>query len=350
MVCQEGIRGLRKVFALTTRGLESVSAGEIAALPGVTVERVAYRRVTAVCAIGLSPLLQLRTVDDVFLDVAVWPGVGRPRSALAVLGASSAHLDLREAVAACAQVRPVGSSPVFSVTANFVGKRNYSTEEIKRACAEGITVGHGWPYTPDDASADLNVRVFIEHDTAFVGLRLGKRPLHRRAYKQCHLPGSLKPPVAAALLALLKAEPGMRVLDPCCGAGTIPIEAALCGAAAWGGDRDSVAAGAARANARAAGVGARILSWDARALPVAGASVDRIVSNLPWGRAVRVDAALASFYGRVCAEMRRVIAPGGQIGLLTSTPHLVDFRDLKCDGQIEISLFGQTPTIMIFSA
>jgi hypothetical protein len=48
--------------------------------------------------------------------------------------------------------------------------------------------------------------------------------------------------------------------------------------------------------------------------------------------------------------MRRVIAPDGRIALLTSTPHLVDLSDLRCDRQIEISLFGQTPVIMVFSA
>ena len=338
-----------KVFALTTRGLESVSADEIAALPGVTVDQIAYRRVTATCAASLSPLLELCTVDDVFVDVATWSGIGRPRSALDTIGRSSAQLDLREAVLMCSQVRPIRIPLTFSVTANFVGKRNYSTKEIKQACAEGIAAGHDWSYTPNDAAASLNARVFIEHDMAFVGVRLGQRPLHRRAYKQCHLPGSLKPSVAAALLFLTEAGPGVRVLDPCCGAGTIPIEAALGGAVTFGGDSNSVAVAAARVNAQAAGIAARILSWDARTLPIADASVNRIVSNLPWGRAVKVDAVIESFYRRVCVEMQRVIAPSGRIALLTSMPHLVDFHDLACDEQIEISLFGQTPTIMIFS-
>ncbi len=316
----------------------------------MTVDRIAYRRVAATCAASLPPLLELRTVDDVFLDVDTWSGIDRPRSTLAALGASSARLDLREAAAMCSEVRAVGSPPTFSVTANFVGRRNYSMEEIKQACAEGIAAGHDWPYTHDDAAADLNVRVFVEHDTAFVGVRLGKRPLHRRAYKQRHLPGSLKPPVAAALLFLVGAGPELRVLDPCCGAGTIPIEAALSGAVAYGGDGDPAAVAAARTNAQAAGVAAQILSWDAQVLPIADAAIDRIVSNLPWGRAVNIDAALASFYRHVCTEMRRVLAPGGRIALLTSVPNLVDFSDLRCDRQIEISLFGQIPAIMVFSA
>ncbi|MCP4540060.1 MAG: methyltransferase domain-containing protein [Chloroflexi bacterium] len=339
-----------KVFALTTRGLESVSADEIATLPGVTVNKVAYRRIAATCAASLSPLLELRTVDDVFVDTATWQGIGRPRSALTALGELISQLDLREAVLTCSQVRPIKIPLTFSVTVNFVGKRNYSTEEIKQVCAEGITAGHSWSYTPDDASAGLNVRVFIEHDTAFVGVRLGERPLHRRAYKQAHLPGSLKPSVAAALLVLAEVGWESCVLDLCCGVGTIPIEAALSGAEVFGGDNDPEAVAAARVNAQAADVAAQIFFWDAQTLPMADVSVDRIVSNLPWGRAVKVDAALESFYRCVCIEMRRVIAPGGRIVLLTSMPHFVDFHDLKCDRQIEISLFGQTPTIMIFSA
>ena len=73
------------IFALTTRGLESTSAREMASVPGVSVTQVAYRRVAAACTGPLGPLLGLRTVDDVFLDVATWRGIGRPRRALATL-------------------------------------------------------------------------------------------------------------------------------------------------------------------------------------------------------------------------------------------------------------------------
>ena len=337
-----------KIFALTTRGLETVSAEEIAALAGVTVDRVAYRRVAATCAGPLAALLGLRTVDDVFLDVATWPDIGHTHDALDILRALSARLDLHEAATVCAGVRPIRQPPFFSVTANFVGRRNYNTDEIKQACAESIAARHRWQYTSDDGAADLNVRLFIEHETAFVGVRLGKRPLHDRPYKKAHVPGSLKPSVAAALLALAGVAPGSRVLDPCCGAGTILIEAALQGALAAGGDNDPAALRAAQANASAAGVAVALQHWDAQALPLADGTLERIVSNLPWGRAVEVDTALAPFYRRACAEMQRVVAPGGRIAVLTDTPHLVTFDGLECESQIEISLFGQTPTIMLF--
>jgi tRNA (guanine6-N2)-methyltransferase len=335
------------IFALTTRGLESTSAGEMAAVPGVSVTQVAYRRIAAACAGPLEPLLGLRTIDDVFLDVATWRGLGRPRRALATLRALSTGIDLHAASDTCAGLRPLRTPPTFAVTASFVGKRNYSTAEIRHEIAAGVEADHGWTYCRDDAAADLTIRLFIEHDVAFVGVRLGKTALSKRPYKQVHLPGSLKPPVAAALVMMVDVAPGLRLLDPCCGAGTILVEAALSGAVVLGGDSDPSAAAAARANAAAAGVSAEIRQWDAQALPIASASIDRIVSNLPWGRQVAVNAALATFYRRMCSEMRRVLAPGSRIALLTSAPHVLDLLDLRCEKEIQISLFGQTPTIVI---
>jgi tRNA (guanine6-N2)-methyltransferase len=340
---------LTRVFALTTCGLEAVCADEMAALPGVTIDQVAYRRVAATCDAPLAPLLGLRTADDVFLDVAAWSGIVRRRSALARLSDLSAQMDLGEAATHCTEVRDVPWSPLFSVTANFVGRRNYSAAEIKQACATSITAAHGWMYTSDDAKAHLNVRVFIEHDTAFVGVRLGERPLHRRPYKQAHVPGSLKPPVAAAMLALAEVESGMRVLDPCCGAGTILIEAALSGALAQGGDCDPDAIAAARANAVAAGVAIHVRVWDARALPLDGGFFDRVVTNPPWGREVTAGAALEDVYHRLCLEAQRALAPGGCVAILTSLPHLVTFPGLRREVEVEISLFGQTPVVLLFS-
>ncbi len=338
------------IFVLTARGLEGVSAAELQALPQVTVDELAYRRVLAHCEEPLDGLLQLRTVDDVFGYVTTWQAIGRPRSTLTTLVGLGSELDLRPAAAVCSELRALATPPTFSVTASFVGKRNYSTEEIKLALAEGLESFHGWEYRSDDAEADLNVRLFLDHDQAVIGVRLGKTPLHERPYKQTHIPGSLKPPVAAALLALAQVKPGLRLLDPCCGGGTIVIEAALAGANAQGGDNNPLAVQAAQGNAQAAGVSTMIEQWDAQSLPLADASVDCIVSNLPWGRQIVVDATLATFYQRVLNEMRRVLVPGGRIVVLSGTPELVESTGLQRTAEIEISLFGQTPTVIVLEA
>jgi tRNA (guanine6-N2)-methyltransferase len=336
---------MEKIFALTTRGLEAVSAGELAALPGVTVTKTAYRRVAAVCEGSLEPPLGLRTVDDVYLDVGTWEGIGHTRESLAVLQWYATQIEMNTAAETIGTFRPLPPEPVFSITASFVGRRNYSTDEIKKTVAEGVRSEYRWQYTSDDRTADLNVRVFMEHELAYVGVRLGKHPLHERAYKLVERAGALKPSVAAAMLRLAELKPGQRLLDPCCGSGTILIEAALSGAITQGGDLDVEAVEAARANAQAAGVNISIKQWDARKLPLEAASVDYVMTNLPWGRQIVADEGL---YQDMCREIERVLKPNGRALLLTNAPELLRFERLKLREAIEISLFGQTPVISIF--
>lgn len=338
------------VFAITTRGLEAVSAREIASLPDVAVTEVTYRRVEASCGGPIKPLLGLRTVDDLYLHLATWSGISRHRSTLATMESLASKLDISRAYEVCAGLRPVQEKPSFSVTASFVGKRNYSAEEIKHALAEGIRSRHGWEYSADDRTSDLNVRLFIEHELAYVGVRLSEHPLHERPYQRVHLPGALKPSVAAALVELSDPALGMLLLDPFCGSGTILIEAGMRGLSVVGGDYDGSAVATSLKNTRLAGIDARVERWDARSLPLGDDSVGRAVSNLPWGRQIVVDESLSELYERAFGEMLRVVRPGGRIVLLTSLPELLSSFDAICVERLEISLFGQTPTVMIFES
>jgi hypothetical protein len=78
--------------------------------------------------------------------------------------------------------------------------------------------------------------------------------------------------------------------------------------------------------------------------------VDRVVSNLPWGRQVQVDELLPAFYRRSLGEMDRVLRCGGRLAVLTSTPQLVRPTGLDCLQQLEISLHGERPTILVYGA
>jgi 23S rRNA G2445 N2-methylase RlmL len=338
---------LLELFAVTNRGLESISAEEMARIRGVHITEVAYRRVHATFSGKLDALLTLRTVDDLFIQLAEWQGIGPHRSTLALLEQLALDLDLWQAVNVRSELQELGDSPTFSVSANFVGRRNYNADEIKRAVANGVEAISGWRYAEDDRQNEINIRLFIEHESALVGMRLASAPLYKRAYKQEHIPGSLKPSVAAALLFLAQVAPQQTVLDPCCGAGTILVEAAAMGAAAIGGDQDKTAIAAARSNAEAAGVSIDVQVWDARTLPLDNATVDRIVTNLPWGRQVEVDSGLADFYRATCAEIERLLVADGRIVLLTNLPDLVTFASHTIERKIEISLFGQQPTILV---
>jgi tRNA (guanine6-N2)-methyltransferase len=338
-------------FALTTAGLEAIAAKELARLPQVTSPTISYRRLSGTCQGDLASLCTLRTVDDVFLELATWREIGRPRSSLQQLHHLAGTLDLHPAKAHLARLRAMRRFPQFSLSVSFVGKRNYTSEEIKEVMAKALEHTHrGWRYQGDDRQADLNVRVFLEQDVATVGVRISKTPLYDRSYQRVHLPGALKPSVAAALVELAQITSTTTVLDPCCGSGTILIEAALQGANASGGDSNPTAVAAAQANVAAAGVTVPIFHWDAASLPLANASIDRVITNLPWGRQVSVETALPVLYRRLFTQMRRVLAPAGRLVILTSAPELLDPLDLSYVERIKISLFGQRPTILVFSS
>jgi 23S rRNA G2445 N2-methylase RlmL len=78
-------------------------------------------------------------------------------------------------------------------------------------------------------------------------------------------------------------------------------------------------------------------------------AIDRIISNLPWGRQVSTDAPLPTFYRRAMAEMRRTLVDDGRLVVLTGAPDLARLPGLRCVQRREISLHGQRPTILGFT-
>ena len=339
------------LFAICNRGLEPISAQEIDSLPGVDALRTEYRRVRFTCLPEMLPsLLTLRTVDDIFFHLADWNGIYHTRVGLSRIEQLSQVLKIHPLLNHYTALdREIPARPTFSVTANFVGRRKYSTEEIKNAVAAGVQAHYQWAYSPRFDESDLNLRLFLEHDTAVMGLRLSPTPLHRRPYKQEHLPGSLKPTIAAALGVLGEVVPGMTVLDPFCGAGTILIEAAARGAHIVGGDLSFTALHASQANFQSAVLTGELHHWDAQNLPLPDGSVNVILSNPPWGGQIQAEN-IENLYYFTCAEMRRVLKPGGRIVLLTETffSEAAYFGDWQPANQFEISVFGRNPIISVF--
>lgn len=337
-----------EIFSITNRGIEAISAEEMARIHGLQVTHTQYRRVHATFAGQLEELLTLRTVDDLFIRLAEWQGISPHRSALEDMGQLALDLELWQAANVRAEIHPLSATPGFSISANFVGRRNYSADEIKAAIAGNVELISGWRYEEDDRRCEINLRVFIDHESAIVGMRLADAPLYKRTYKQDHIPGSLKPSVAAALLFIAGTKAGDRLLDPFCGAGTILVEAAALGATALGGDVEASAVAAAKENGAAARVAIDVQKWDGRALPLDAACVDKVVTNLPWGRQVEVETSMAQFYHAACAEMERVLVAEGRLVILTNVPSLIHLPNRCLERQIEISLFGQQPTILLY--
>jgi len=334
------------LFAITTRGLETIAGAELGRLAALGAVELGYRRVAFSSDAVLATWLAPRTVDDCFLHLATWNDVPHRREALEQCARLSSALDLGQAARQIRALRPVAQRPGFSLTVNFVGKRNYSGDELKAALGQALARRLSWTWQERDDDAQLNLRMFIEHQTAHLGVRIGLRPLHERSYKLVHVPGSLRPPVAAAMLECAGVSAGERLLDPCCGAGTILVEALHRGLRVLGGDQSETALDAAAANLAAAGADPALQRWDLTALPLADASVERVVTNLPWDRQVSVTSKLEDFHRRAMREIARVLTPGGSATVLTTHPQLVEIPGRTRTGCIEISLHGQTPVII----
>ena len=66
-----------------------------------------------------------------------------------------------------------------------------------------------------------------------------------------------------------------------------------------------------------------IRQWDARQLPLEDASIDKVATNLPFGKQIGTRRELDSLYAAVFAELERVVRPKGRIVLLSSEFDLV---------------------------
>jgi tRNA (guanine6-N2)-methyltransferase len=341
-----------RVFLLATRGLEDLVAEEFAERAGGAVAGVGYRRVSG-CA-DPAAVVALRLPEDAFLELAHWDGVGHTRAALADIGARAAALPLERGLARLRALRALPARPRLAIAVSHVGARNYSAPEVRAACARALA-GAVEPVERDD-DADCAARLFLEHDRAWVGLRIARAPLHERAWTR-HRPGALRASVAAAIARWAHAHaPATRpgapwIADPCCGGGTILIEARRLRAGVLGGDLEARALTDADAAVRAArevgeipADGLALWRADAARLPLGSRALAALASNLPWGRQVGPPEA-AALTSAIGAEARRVLAPGGCAALLTTLP---DALALEGAERRELSVSGQRPTLVLW--
>ncbi|MFB5084124.1 THUMP domain-containing class I SAM-dependent RNA methyltransferase [Symbiobacterium thermophilum] len=79
------------------------------------------------------------------------------------------------------------------------------------------------------SGARYSIEVSLLKDVATVTLDTTGPGLHKRGYRKLVTEAPIKETLAAAMVLLSRWHPDRPLLDPCCGSGTIPIEAALIG-------------------------------------------------------------------------------------------------------------------------
>ncbi|QYN34741.1 methyltransferase domain-containing protein [Pseudonocardia sp. DSM 110487] len=334
-----------RLVARCVRGIEEVLAEEVCGLG--TVQAVGHREVRFTARADPA-VLGLTTADDVFVIAAEAGGIGRARADLNRLRCAVAAADLERALRDRERCGGMPGVPTLDVSASVLGRRAFNRYDLEDAAGTVLARRLGLPYRSRRADArppagGLSWRLTVVDDRVTVALRIPGRPLHRRSYKAASVPGTLHPPLAAAILRVAEIGAGHVVLDPCCGAGTLPIEAAGTGARVVGSDVDPAAVAAAVAN------GADLpVTWsvaDAGALPLRDDTVDRVVVNPPWARQVVPRGRLAAHPHRLWREVSRVLAPSGRIVALLPDRHPP--AGLLAERTIPVSLFGSHPVITV---
>jgi putative N6-adenine-specific DNA methylase len=220
----------------------------------------------------------------------------------------------------------------------------------------------------DDDTVDDDAQLFVVRllrDQCTVSADTSGALLHRRGYRLATAKAPLRETIAAALIAASEWDGVAPLVDPFCGAGTIPIEAALSArnvapgasrtfsAERWPGvsrtlgarvraelaeqsrpaaagtiagfDRDAGAIAATAANAERAGVAAdltlAVRNLSAAEFPTGGHRRGWVVTNPPYG--VRVGGGDADRIRDLWAQLGHVLrdrAPGWRVALLSPEP------------------------------
>lgn len=175
----------------------------------------------------------------------------------------------------------------------------------------------GGPVSLDRPEAEF--RAILSGDRIYLGRVLfridrGRYELRRPSTRPFFHPGVMLPLTARAVVNLSLVRPGGALLDPFCGTGGILGEAGLVGACPLGSDADPAMVAGCRLNYPAI----PLILADATALPVCTASLDAVVTDLPYGQSSRIlDRSLGDLYPRALGEIHRVLRPGRRAVVVT---------------------------------
>ena len=336
--------GRTAIIARSVHGLEWVCAGEVShADADVSCVRLSRRQVDFEVGTIASWLLGLRTADDVFVRLAIIDGVGRTKRDLPALGHAAAALDWVRALDCIRTVRELPEHGSFDVVASIEGRRGYNRFAVERSIGLAIApvLGATFVERGDGARAgadsDWTVRAFVRGDHVTIAARLARKPLHRRGYKVSTGPGTLHPPVAAALVAVGAPAAG-ALADPFCGDGTIAIEAALARPQLriMASDVDPVRVDNARKNAARAGVDIGTHLADAAGFADTVTDVNAIITNPPWGQAVPPGGQLRSSGHEFFPALGAALRPDGVLCCITDAD--LDVPDLIAEQGWQLGL------------
>ncbi|MGK7905609.1 MAG: class I SAM-dependent RNA methyltransferase [Synechococcus sp.] len=104
---------------------------------------------------------------------------------------------------------------------------HYTALQVKNAIVDWQRKQFGERSSIDTRTPDLRVNIHLHRDVCTLSLDSSGNSLHRRGYRPAMGKAPLKETLAAALIDLSGWTPDLPFLDPLCGSGTLPLEAAM---------------------------------------------------------------------------------------------------------------------------
>jgi len=349
-----------KLIAACAFGLEAILKRELIALgypanvdqPG----RVCFTGDwQAVCRANL----WLRTADRVLIEVMKFPSPD-----FGALFDTVKEYDWSEFLPADAQFPVNGKSRLSMLTSVPAIQRS-----VKKAIVESLLRTHNASGLPE-SGAVYPIEVALLNDIATITLDTTGPSLHKRGYRKLNADAPIKETLAAAMVDLSVWHPDRLLVDPFCGSGTIPIEAAMIGmniapglnrefacgewsivpSLMWsdvqqeardlirndrelqiiGSDRDAKVLDLARFHADNAGVKKQILFEHRDFFELeSGVEYGCIVTNPPYGERLEDDDAVHDLYASIPSVMRHL--PTWSLFLITSFPQFEEIVQKEAD-------------------
>lgn len=225
----------------------------------------------------------------------------------------------------------------------------FATLRIKDGVCDRFRADRGSRPDVDTRSPDVRIQGFLDRESLTLYIDTSGEPLHKRGYRRQAGEAPLKENLAAGILRLTGWDGCGPLLDPMCGSGTFPIEAAMMAlgippgrgrgfgferlagfdSKAWKDVRDTALERAAppralpihgrdrygdelkgaRANLEAAGLSGCVELKQADILDT-GAPAERgvLIANPPYGERLGGDKALAEFYPKLGDTLKKYYA------------------------------------------
>lgn len=351
---------MERFFAPCPRGLEAALAAELAKLQAADI--VAGEG--GVAFAGSIELVYRANLESRLASRVLWQ-VGR--------GAYRNERDIYELAHGLDWPRHFRTDRTLRVdvaaTRSPLKSLEFATLTIKDAVCDRHRIAGGARPSVSKERPDVRVHAYLTADEAIFYLDTSGEPLFKRGYRRQTAEAPLRENLAAGLLQLANWQPGVPLLDPLCGSGTIAIEAALIAldiapgvkrtfgfqkltwydgptwqrikqaaqrrarppgpAAIYASDNDPTAIARCKVNLRAAGVEGAIVVERADALTrAAPAAAGIIVSNPPYGARLADSAALAALYPRLGDALKQRFSSWSAF-LLSGDPRLPKLIGLK---------------------